>query len=136
MKGSTDFLNPLIKSQVVVRTSTGKNGKVEVFELMEMHASSYDIKDTCYLATDKKLFPIKVKNIKTEQITVHTSKLDDQRTISRFSFELSKDMQQQILTSKSISFIQCAGPSMISLELYNLDIRPLKRLISSHLKGE
>lgn len=122
----------------------------QVFDVLTMNSSSFKLEDKVFLIIDNDFFPMQIENKEFEYaksftqntqniltsdsttISVVTGYSEDNRKITRFSYKLSTDIINKLKNSNQVIFRYYSGPSMISVEIKDKNLRKLKALIEKN----
>jgi hypothetical protein len=135
--------------QTLVKEISDKGSTYTVYDLLILSDLSYQPSQQVFLLIDDDVFPIQPKGMEQENsrtvsqetkdittadsttISVVTGYTENNRKITRFSYQLSDTIIEKIKHADQVVFQYYAGPEILTLKLKSYKLKILKRLIAS-----
>ncbi len=134
--------------QSIVKISSVDCTTYEVYDVIHLYGKSFNLKNEVYIIIDDQAYPLEINTIEREHvheisentenimtadsssISVVTGYSEDNRKISRVSYNLPQDFVDKMAKAEHVIFRYYAAPDMISLELKGYKLKRFKQFVN------
>lgn len=138
-----DFLDQSIVKEI----KANKEITYKVYDVLTLNNKSFQVEDKVFVIIDSTVYSMKLdgkeysnernftedkKNIQTSdstKISVTTEYSENNKKITRFSYELNSEIINKLKSAKQILFRYYSGPSIITVGLQKKKLDSLKKLL-------
>ena len=138
-----------VEKTFVTETSADQSVTVQVYDVLTMSGSGFDLEDRVFIIIDEKAFPLTlstkelehtsyidedredVKTSDSTSVSVVTGYSTNNRKITRLNYSLSKEIISKIQDSERISFRYYAGPEMSTITILRSDLKKIKEMLTN-----
>lgn len=144
-----DRRSPLLylEQSIVKEIQPNKKTTYNVYDILVLNSTSFKLENKVFLIVDNDVFPMTLTKVEYENsktisenrsdvmtsdstsVSVVTGYSENNRKITRFSYELSDKIINRIKTSSHVALQYYAGPSMLTVKLKDKNLKKLKELI-------
>ncbi len=138
-----------VKKTFVKETSADESVTVQVYDILTMSGSAFNLEDRVFIIIDAEVFPL---TLITKQLE-HTNRIDESHEdvktsdstsvsvvsgystnnlkITRLNYSLSKEITTKIQHSQRVFFRYYAGPEMSTITILRSDLKKLKEMLAN-----